>query len=62
MVIHVGKVTSLSDTNTSGSGHVSKQASYSTNAESESQGPRFNKAPKFLMPLGNQLKQVPEFG
>lgn len=62
MGIHVGKVTSVSDTTTSGSGHVSKQAFYFTNVESESQGPSFKKTPKFPMPLGTQLKQVPEPG
>lgn len=59
MVIHV---TSLSDTTTSESRHVSKQALYFTNAQSESQGPRFNKTSTFPMPLGKQLKQVPESG
>ena len=62
MVIRLGKVTSLTDTTTLGSGHISEQASYFPNTESESQGPSFNKTQKFPMPLGTQLEHVPEPG
>lgn len=59
-MIHLGKVTSFINTVTWGSGHTSKQASYSPHDELESQGLSFNKTHKFPKPLGTQLEYGPE--